>query len=415
MQLKNKLKLTSLVLTTLVSPIILNAATSSEVSFKQMKYQENDDRIKIDYSVLDIKKEFGLDYSLSVSMSYDTISGGTPIWDSLSGASSVENSDSTSGASSCIDSQSGKYLCRDTRSEDILGDGKVNMDDFKYKNVQINDVRKAISASLTKRTASRDEITIGSAYSKEGDFKSVEASFSYLYNLDSSRNRSISAGISYQKNDAYYYLDNKWKDFNIVNIQVGYSHVYSKYTVAQISLFAVRQKGELSNPYQTIIRKFDVSKTSNANYKYYRAKEKRPKEKNSIGLVTAFVSKVHKNLSLHGSYRIYKDDWGLLSNTLSTNAYIKLSPKFTLIPLIRFYKQNEVVFFKDHKDKDFTFNEKDYGTADERLGAYYGLTYNLGLEYKINNKLKADVHNAYQKQSFGLELNWASIGLNYEF
>ncbi len=413
MQLNKKL-IPLIIVGAISSPLILNASGGDEGSFKQMKYRENDDRIDINYSVIDLKKEFGTDYSLNVSLSYDAISGGTPIWDSISGASSAKTSDSNSGASPCVNER-GEYLCKDTRTGDIIGDGHSTMSDYVYRNVYIEDTRKAISASLTKRTAKRDEVTVGFAYSKEEDFKSLEGSLSYLYNIDSSRNGSISAGISYQDNSAHHYLDDKWKDFHIINTQIGYTHIFSKYTVGQLNYFYIKQSGVLSNPYQTIIRKINVSLDDVDKYKYYRAKELRPDEKNSAGLTLDLVSKVYKNVSLHGDYRFYSDDWGIKSHTLSTNAFIDLGKGFILIPLLRYYTQNEAVFYKNHEDKDFTFNESDYGSADERLSKFHATAYSLGLEKKFTKNLSANIHYAKEKQSFGLKMDWVSFGLNYSF
>lgn len=416
MQLKNKLLLPlSVLVTTSSTPLLLNAASSDEISFKQMKYSEDDDRIDIDYSVLDFKKDFGTDYTLSMSFSYDSISGGTPVWDSISGGSSQATADTATGASPCVNEKN-EYICKDTRDGDIIGDGHSDMSDFVYRNVQIKDTRKSVSASLTKRTARRDEISFGAAYSKEEDFKSVEASLSYLYNTDSSRNSSISAGISYQANDAYHYLDNNWKDFYIINTQLGYTHTFTKNTVGQLNYFYIKQSGVLSNPYKTVIRKFNVSLDENKPYvKYYRSKDKRPDEKNSAGMTLDIASKVHKRVSLHGNYRLYKDDWGVLSHTLSSNAYIDIGKGFTFIPFVRYYKQDAAVFYKAHDSKDFTFNEKDYASTDERLSKFHAFAYSIGLEKKFTKSILANIHYAKEKQSFGLNMNWVSFGLTYSF
>lgn len=415
MQLNKKLIPIAVAALSIATPLVLNAASGDEISFKQMSYSESDDRIDIDYSVLDFKKEIGTDYTLNVSLSYDAISGGTPIWDSISGASSVTTSDDSSGASACLDS-SGKYICKDTRSDNILGDGQTTSADYTYENVEISDIRRAGSVSLTKRTASRDEISFGTAYSKEGDFKSLEGSLSYLYNTDSTRNSSIAIGASYQSNSAYHYLDTQWKDFHIFNSQIGYTHTFTKNTVGQINYFFIRQSGVLSNPYQTIIRKFNVAnEEDDAYYKYYLSKEERPDEKNSAGMTLDLVSKVHKNVSLHGDYRLYKDDWGITSHTLTTNAYIDLSNGFTLIPLIRYYTQTAASFYKANDAEDYTFNETDYGSSDERLSDFHSLAVSIGVEKKISDALSLNVHYAQEKQSFGLSMKWVSVGLNYSF
>ena len=412
-QLGKKLVL-SVIATSTTIPIILDAATGDSLNLKHMYYTESDNRIDIDFTLLDFKKDFGADYSLSVSASHDSISGGTPVWDSKSGGSSVATSDVVSGPSPCVN-EAQEYLCADTRTDNIIGDGFTTSEDNVYRNVHITDKRKAISASLTKRTLRRDEITVGLSHSKESDYKSSELALSYLYNLTEKRNRSFSVGISHQANDEFFYRDKSWKGINITNFQVGYTHTLSKKTVAQANFFAIKQSGALSNPYQTIVRKFDVSLDDNPYYKYYLSTEKRPDNKNAAGLSFDFSSKVLGNTALHGFYRLYKDDWGVLSHTVSANAFIDLGKNWTLAPLVRFYKQSEASFYKNSGSEDYTFNQTDYGSADERLGAFNSMTYSLGVEKKVNNKLKLDAFVSKQHQSNGLDLNWVHVGLNYSF
>ena len=406
---------TKLIPLVVTSTVTLHAASSEEVSLRQMRYQENDDRISINYTLLDVKKDFGTDYSLSVSASYDQISGGSPVWDSISGASSVQTSDEHSGASPCVNEQ-GEYICKDTRDMGVIGDGTLDTSDYAYRNVEIEDTRKAITANLTKRTTRRDEITLGGAYSQEEDFRSVELSGSYLFNLDQSRNSSITAGISYQSNSAYHYLDDAWKDFDIINFQIGYTHTFTKYTVGQVNYFYIRQSGVLSNPYQTIIRYFNVANEGeDPYYKYFRSKEKRPDEKNSAGITTDLVSKIHPDLSWHLEYRFYKDDWDVLTHTISSSIFWDMGSRWTLNPLIRYYAQNGASFYKAYNADDNTFNETDYGTSDQRLSTFDAFACALNIEKRVGHALAFNVSAAYQKQSFGLEMTWFSIGGSYAF
>lgn len=411
MQLK-KLSILAISAVTVGIPV-LNAASSDEVKFTQMKYEENNDRMKIDFSILDFKKDFGTDYTLNMSLSYDSMSGGTPVWDTKSGASS--NATGKSNDTRCTNNAT---LCQDTSSnKELLSDGESSLDNFSYKNAQIDDTRKAVSLSLIKRTPKRDEISSGLAYSKEEDFKSIEASLGYLYNIDDLKNNSISTGISFQKNSALHRRDNnQWKDFDMVNFQIGYSKVFTKNFVAQANYFISKQSGELSNPYQTIVRYFNISTSSfDPVYNYFIAKEKRPDSKVSSGISLDSAYKFHKNISLHGAYRFYSDDWGITSHTVTINSYIKVLPKLTFIPLIRYYTQSAADFYKAHDSNDNHFSKNSYGSADERLSKYYGTTYSLGFEYEIMKDLKVNIIAATQKQSFGLKMDWASAGVKYAF
>lgn len=409
-------KLSLIVLTSLVGTVpVLNASSSNEVKFTQMTYSENKDRMKVDFSVLDIKKDFGTDYTLSASLSYDTMSGGTPIWDSISSASLK-----ATGISSDDRCSLNTNLCQNTlNNSDLLSNGEKDMSQYKYKNVQIDDKRTSLSLNLIKRTIKRNEISAGFAYSKEEDFKSTEFSTSYLHYIDDYKNNSISLGLSLQKNKILHRRENNtWKKFDIINVQLGYTKVLAKNFVAQANIYASKQSGSLSNAYQTIIRYLDISKENYSFDKvnnYFIAKEKRPNERISTGLSFDSAYKLKKNTSIHSSYRFYEDNWGIMSSTLTLNSYIEVYPKLILMPLLRYYKQSAANFYKNHKEKDFHFSKSSYGTSDERMGAYTGITLSLGLEYKVNDNIDINIVTAQQKQSFGLKMNWSSIGIKYAF
>ncbi|MCK5904585.1 MAG: DUF3570 domain-containing protein, partial [Gammaproteobacteria bacterium] len=127
MQLARKVVL-SVIATSTTVPTILDAASGDSLNLKHMHYSESDNRIDIDFTLLDVKKDFGADYSFSLSASHDTISGGTPVWDSVSGGSNLATSDSVSGPSPCVN-EAKEYLCADTRGDAIIGDGFTTAED----------------------------------------------------------------------------------------------------------------------------------------------------------------------------------------------------------------------------------------------------------------------------------------------
>ncbi|MBF0212884.1 MAG: DUF3570 domain-containing protein [Magnetococcales bacterium] len=381
-------------------PLILDASEETRFALKQSHYNESDGRVAVHYTLLDIQQDFGTDYTANVSFSFDTVSGGTPIWvDTVSGASGKALADGKIAVWFGVDESTGEVTA---------AGGNASRNAFRYQNTQIDDERRAVSVNLVKRTPDRDEITTGFSYSAESDFVSKEGSLSYLYNLDPSRNRSITVGASYQRNDANHLLFNQWKDFNIVNAQIGYSHVIDKNTVGQINYFRTRQSGELSNPYQTIIRFIPTDGL------YWRAVEKRPDEKNASGISTSLVSKLFGNTALHGEYRYYTDDWGMHSNTYTMTAHVTADENWTISPMLRYYTQGRVDFYKAH-DSGEVFDELEYGSADERLGAWHGTTYGLGLERKLGEGFKLNLHAASQRQSNGLQMTWTALGIDYGF
>lgn len=384
MQLNKKLIVLA---TTLGAVPLLQAADTNEVGFKYTHYEENDNRMKIDYLSTRIKKDLNLDYTLNLMFSNDSISGGTPIWQ-----------DTASGGSDVCKKVNGTYLC---------GEAKDNKSHFEYKNKKMTDTRQSLNISLTKRTQKRNEITFGGSYSKEEDFKSLGGSLSVLYNLDDTRNRNVAIGGSVQLNNAKH--GGTWKAFNALNLDIEYAQAITKDTLASIGIFAIQQNGVLDNPYQRVIRYFYN------HLKYYLAKEKKPKKRSALGISAKVASKILPKTTINMQYRIYKDDWGVLSDTVSAKIYIDLADHFTITSFARYYLQSSAVFYKDNKAKNNTFGYNNYATNDDRLGAYYTRTYGIGAIGKVTKNTNININYTIQEQSNGLLINYVSLGMNYSF
>ena len=413
MQLKNKKpkskKLPILISAAATAVVSLGHAGSSDtVSLNHEYYNESDDRIRVDYTILDIKKDFGTDWSVSASFSIDEITGGTPIWDSIS------------NPSPCTDEE-GNYICDDKekRPGNLIGAPQNDLKDFVYRNIEMQDTRKAGNISLTYRTPSRNEWSFGAAYSEESDFKSKEASIGFLGYLDETKNNSVSAGLSIQKNESFFYFDEEWKDMNIVSAEISYTQIFNAKTLGQVTLFGTVQSKALTNPYQTVIRRVNVLEDEpglDPVYKFYRAREIRPDKKNILGVSFNFVSEVQDDIKIHAHYRLYKDDWDIMSHTLDFKMYYNITDKIVLAPSIRYYNQSAANFFKGHTDKDFIFSEKDsFASSDDRLGDFHSTTYALGIESKLTDKWDINMHGAWQKTSYDLKSYWVSLGVKYAF
>lgn len=409
MQLKNK-KLPIFVSAAVTAVVSMGQAAESTdtVSFNHEYYAESDERIVVKYTMFDFKKDFGTDWSLAVSFSIDTITGGTPIWDSIS------------APSPCTD-EFGNYICDDPekRPGNLLGAPQTDLSDFVYRNIHMVDKRKAGNIALTYRTPARNEWSFGVAYSEEEDFTSKEASLGYLHYLDETKNNSLSFGISVQKNKALFYFDEEWRDMDILSAELSYTQIFNPKTLGQITLFRTRQSKTLTNPYQTVLRRVNVlddEPTLDPIYRYYRAREIRPDVKDISGIAINAISEVQDGLKVHAHYRLYKDNWDIMSHTVNLKAYYSLTDKITLAPNIRYYNQSAASFYKGHKEADFIFSEREGpASSDERLGAFHSFTYALGLESKLNDTWDINLHVATQKTSYDLKSYWISAGVKYAF
>ncbi|NKQ40590.1 MAG: DUF3570 domain-containing protein [Sulfurovum sp.] len=411
MQLKNNKKIPLVVSAAVTAIVSLSHAENSTdtIEINHEYYSESDDRIDVKYTMIDFKKDFGTDWSFAASFSVDEITGGTPIWDSIS------------APSPCTD-ESGNYVCDDPeqRPGNLIGSPQADLSDFTYRNIEMVDKRYAGNASLTYRTTpERNEWAIGFAYSEEDDFKSTELSAGYLHYLDEMKNSSLSFGVSKQKNESYFYFDEEWMDMDITSIEVAYTQIFTPKTLGKIAFFRTWQEGALTNPYQTVIRRVNITEDEQGAapiYRYYRAREIRPDKKNISGIALSLISELHDDWKLHVGYRLYKDDWDILSHTLDFKAYYSVTENLTIVPNIRYYNQSRANFYKGHKENDFIFSEREgYATSDERLGDFDSLTYAVGVEYTISDKWDANIHIAKQKTSYDLKSYWISAGVKYAF
>lgn len=419
---KNKTTgLTLVALTSVVTAVLpLTSSAEDKVLIQAQHYGENDERIKVNDGKIILEHDFGTDHTLNLEYNWDSISGASPTWDSVSGASNTATSDAVSGASPCIDEDNNYYQqCRDTRKIDgIIGDGSTDINDFTYKNVPLTDFRQSLSALYTYRTKEyRNELNLGVNYSAEDDFKNTGISAEYLINTDKSRNRSVTVGASYMKNEVYDYLEDKWHNFNLSNVQIGITQVFSPTLIGKVSLYGMRETGHLSNPYFNIIRKINVNITPEEApyFKYYLARDLRPNKREAGGISAQVSKSINKDNAMQMSYRFYQDTWSVNSHTLDIKTYHHIGSKFRINPALRYYHQGEANFFKAHDGQDNYFDEQGYASADHRLGAYHSWTLQLGFEYLQSNKLTWNFYSGHQTQSSGLKMSWFNFGAQYKY
>lgn len=401
----------------------LISVAENKVAIQMQSYQENDDRITVNDGKFSIEHDFGTNHTLNAEVDWDSITGASPTWDSVSGASSTivsDEIDSESGASPCLDSEGSYYnLCADTRAMDnLVGDGHKELNELSYKNVPLDDYRNSAALLYTYRTpVARDEISIGTSYSKEGDFINTGLSAEYLMYTDSSKNRAITTGASYMSNEVYDYLKDQWNHFDLFNAQVGITQVFNKSLVAKFNVFYMQEDGHLSNPYFTVVRRINVSANEEdpAYFKYYLARDSRPDERTAGGISSQMVKEINSFNTFHTSYRYYQDTWGVRSHTLESKSYHQMGNSFRLSPGLRFYRQSAANFFKDHNASDNTFDSTGYASADQRLSENTSWTAQLGVEYFHNADLTWNAVAGYQEQSTGLIFNWVNFGAQYKY
>ena len=418
----NKKHLTLLIVGSVAAATLpLSSLAEDKVAIQLQQYEESDERINVQDGKLSVEHDFGPNHMISAEIDWDTISGASPAWDSLTGASATINSDATSGATPCVDEDGNYYnYCRDTRElTGIIGDGSLKLEDYRYRNVKLDDRRNAFSSLYTYRTPTmRNELSLGASYSEEEDFKNAGISAEYLMYTDRSKNRAVTTGLSFMKNEVYDYIENKWNAYDLINAQIGITQVFDTNTVAKFNLYYMLEDGHLSNPYFNVVRRINVAlEEGEKYYKYYLFRDFRPDKREAGGVSMQIAKSFSEKTVWQLSYRYYQDSWSVQSHTVESKSYHQFGEKFRFSPGFRYYNQTEANFFKSHDSENLgnIFAESGYATADHRLGDYNSQTYQLGLEYLQSVMLTWNIVTGYQTQSSGLEFYWVNLGAQYKY
>ena len=357
------------------------------VSVQFLQYDENENRTSISAPSIMINKDFGTDYTLNASFVVDGVTGASQsYYDSASGASAFSRK---------ID---------------------ANADDVEYGNIEYSETRMAISALLTTRFESRDELTVGISRSSESDFYSTEASAEYMHWLSSSKNNSITAGLSYQSNQILRKCPtvgvdgcsgaSESMDATAINAQIAYFQNIDSQSYAKVSLFYSNDDGYLTNPYLNVVRNYTEGGTADI------VNEERPDTKQAYGIALKYANALSDNLSLHLGYRYYSDDWEIASHTLDTDVYYELSKKWIFKLGLRGYTQTQAKFYSGEIDY---FTDEKYASSDQRLSDFSALTYKANVDYKVNDDLGINFGAHFYDQSTGLNATYFITGFTYNF
>ena len=378
----------SLAAATLLSALSVQA--EDYVSFEYLQYDENNNRTSVSAPSITVNKDFGVDYTLNVSLVADAVSGASETYyDASSGASAI-----------------------DSRSTN------VNQSDVKYGNVDYEDDRVAGSIALTTRFDNRDELTVGINRSNESDFYSTELSGEYMHYLDESKNQSITFGLSYMANQILVQCSatgtgscdtlsggSEEETADTISTQIGFHQVLDSTSYAEAALYFMQEDGYLTNPYLNVVRYYDSGTAQIVG-------ENRPDSRTIYGASFKYAKAVNDQFSALASYRFYNDDWGVNSHTIDTDLYYEPNSDWLFKVGLRYYTQSEADFFKFEKDY---FTNQTYASSDLRLSDFDAITYKSYVEYKFSDEFSYNISANFYDQSTDLSATYFMTGFKYKF
>lgn len=208
------------------------------------------------------------------------------------------------------------------------------------------------------------------------------------------------------------YLPSAFKEFsnekrNSYALSLGFSQILTKNLQVAVFMDVLFQEGLLSTPYHRMYfadkGNYYIGETRNIpiytspeNKELYRLAddvERLPDTRFKIPVGARLNYYINEKLVVRSYYRFYADDWGLQAHTVNIEIPYKISDRFTIIPMYRFYTQNGVRYFAPF-EKHFSFEK--YYTSDYDLSAFDSHQYGLGISY-------TDILSSAKILKFGLK------------
>lgn len=225
----------------------------------------------------------------------------------------------------------------------------------------IDDTRTDVSAEL-REYGERGSQALTLGYSTEDDYTAINGGFDVEKTThDGIVTWSAGMGVSYDELEPEQTSGinrTRSEDRLFINGYLARAKVHSPVWQTQLGLYLGLYDGYLSDP--------------------YRSRDMRPDSRQQVALTARsryYLSSL--NASLHGDYRFYSDDWGIVSHTVELTWQQAISDTLQVSPRVRYYSQSQADFYVDTDSS----SRPGYQSSDHRLSPFGAITYGLGIRY----------------------------------
>lgn len=192
----------------------------------------------------------------------------------------------------------------------------------------------------------------------------------------------------------YSPLFNEFNDLNrnSYSLSLNFSHIITKRLQASLSLDFVLQDGLLSTPHQRVYLQ-DRGDFFIEDFQLADNVELLPSSRFKLPIGGRLSYFLNDLMILRTYFRYYYDDWGVNAYTGSLEIPIKISNKFTVVPMYRYYTQSAADYFYA---KETALSTYEYYTSDYDLSKFDSNQYGFGITYK-------DIFTQSKVWKFGLK------------
>jgi len=330
------------------------ASAQSFVDVRYLDYQESNGRIHVQEPIMLLHQDLGATLGLvDLTLTQDTISGASP-----TGAYPTTTVSTTTGASG---------------GSSTTASGQIHLQ-------PMQDVRKAIGLSYSRKFGAHLP-TVDLSVSTEHDYVSHTYGISDQWTLFEGRG-TLHYGLSVSKDMVDPILTQLHLPKRSNSYALGWTWVLGEYDLLDISATLTKLHGDLDEPYLIV----PVGTVS--------APDHRPDARSRQAYLLKYGHCFEWDGAIKGSYRFYKDDWGLRANTLDFTYDQHIDDGWILSPRLRWYSQNGASFY----GASFT-KAQPYASADYRLSPMSNWLVGLLVSNEIVDGLTLSLGATFQQQT----------------
>ncbi len=217
-------------------------------------------------------------------------------------------------------------------------------------------------------------------YSTERDYRSIAGTVTYTREFNK-KNTILNLGASYGHDSVDVFSQGNTQAKHEQNYVAGVTQVLDAKTVLEANFTLGFVNGYLGDGYKYAEVNGDL------------LPERRPGHKNKqTGYISLRRYIDSLNGSVEASYRIYRDSFGVVANTVALKWHQKLGPSVLLTPFVRYYTQTAADFY----DISFT-GLPEYYSADYRLSDMSSFSQGVEISWSPRDWLSLDA--SYERYS----------------
>jgi Protein of unknown function (DUF3570) len=283
---------------------------------------------------------------------------------------------------------------------DVITSASLDNIDYVVSSASRVSKRGFVDISYTKGNPNKGISLAPSAYlSAESAYLSYGLGFT-IDHVSKDKSREMSANIETFFDDLRLGRFNGKRPFTLVYpVELRYKQWFSQYLRQSYNLSLEFQQslnnrmqlgffpgfsyqhGLLATPYHRVYFTDSTERVENL-----------PPDRFKIPLGLQLNSFIGARSILQTYYRFYWDNFGIIAHSLDVSLAFKLSPAFTISPLVRWYVQTASFYFKPYRDH---LIQENYYTSNYDLSAF--TSYEAGLEARFSGGGKTGQGNSFSE------------------